>query len=373
MKTAKSRLAAAVAVVALATTSRAADVKLAEWLESVKVGGDMRLRFEDFQKFGAGQPDRTRQRFRLRLGMESALPHGFAVGLRFASGTGEQVSTNQSFDNLSAQKAISIDRAFLAWAPCRGAKLTGGRMANPFWTAYTSDVVWDEDFNPEGYAENLRHKLGEVSLFLNALQMVADEESGTSPDQWMFGEQLGAELPLPMTSTLTVAVSHYKWTGETTGTFSQAVTNEGNRRTGATLSNEFGVGEVTAEVATRAGPWPLSIQGTYVKNFDSVLSPKDATGYQVGARLGKASSMGSWEAAYYYKRVETDATVADVADADFGDGGTNRKGHIVWLGYSPTSWMNLKAKYFITEVVNPALPPTSDSINRLQVDAAVRF
>lgn len=48
-------------------------------------------------------------------------------------------------------------------------------------------------------------------------------------------------------------------------------------------------------------------------------------GYQAGVIVGKASDPQSWEAAYFYKLVETDATVADLADSDFGNGGTNRK------------------------------------------------
>ena len=92
-----------------------------------------------------------------------------------------------------------------------------------------------------------------------------------------------------------------------------------------------------------------------------------------GDRGGKAANKGKWEVAYFNKQVRTDATVADVADSDFGDGGTNRKGHIVWIGYALTDFMNLSVKHFDTEVINVALAPGRDDINRTQVDLLVKF
>ena len=53
-----------------------------------------------------------------------------------------------------------------------------------------------------------------------------------------------------------------------------------------------------------------------------------------------------------YKYSETDDTLADLADSDFGNGGTNRKGHIMWAAYNFTKYLQAKTKYFITEVVN---------------------
>lgn len=74
-----------------------------------------------------------------------------------------------------------------------------------------------------------------------------------------------------------------------------------------------------------------------------------------------------------FKRVETDATVADVADSDFGDGGTNRQGHLGWVAYNPSEWLQVKGKYFTTKVINESLAPTVDNINRLQLDCSVKF
>jgi len=70
---------------------------------------------------------------------------------------------------------------------------------------------------------------------------------------------------------------------------------------------------------------------------------------------------------------ETDSTVADLADSDFGDGGTNRKGHILWAAYNPVCWVQIKAEYFYTEVISSTMPPGEDDINRFQFDLVVKF
>ena len=133
--------------------------------------------------------------------------------------------------------------------------------------------------------------------------------------------------------------------------------------------------------------YPIVPQGTFLKNTraKNTLTPRADTGYQTGARLGTAGKAKSWEIAYFYKWLETDATVADAADSDFGDGGTNRVGHIFWVGYAPKDWMSLRAKAFVTDTLDRSFPtvagvtsPTATTnldkaINRLQLDMVVKF
>jgi hypothetical protein len=378
------RLAALLALAGLcAAPVRAAELELSKAVQKVKISGDLRLRQENFFKKTKGQTDRGRQRFRLRLGTDLSFPRSVTAKIRLASGTGEQVSTNQSLDNLSSQKQLWIDRAYLEWKACDAASFTGGRMANPLWTVYSSDVVWDDDFNPEGFGEQFKFSLfGRGRFFVNALQMVADEDSGTNNDQSLFSGQAGVEIPLFSESRLKLAGAMHEWVNETTttrrnaGTLSQAAVQEGNRRyASGVLQNEFRVAELTAEYKSKLLGLPVALQGTYVRNVNPVdaISPKETSGYQAGAVLGKASAAKSWEAAYFHKSVETDATVADVADSDFGDGGTNRRGHIMWLAYNPEEWIQFKTKYFITQVAETKLSPGADDINRLQVDLSVKF
>lgn len=361
----------------------AADFKVSEALKTLTFGGDVRLRQEYFDKTTRGAVDRSRQRFRLRLATEAELPENVKVKLRFASGTGEQTSTNQSLDNASSQKAFWIDRAYLEWKPAAWVRLQGGRQANPLWTTYTSDVVWDDDLNPEGFGQSLEALLpGNLRLFANALQMVGDEDETSTADQWLLSNQVGADLFLGETRWKS-ALAYHHFENSRINSLSQVAVSEGNRRITAgpsagALANNFGVTEFTTELMVPVRDTTLTPGGTYVKNFAARHQQRAGhrlgdTGYQVGARLGKASAAKTWEAAYYYKWVEVDATLADFADADFGDGGVNRQGHIGWVAYNPREWLQVKFKSFITRVINDSEPPTRDHVNRYQLDLSVKF
>ena len=79
-----------------------------KWVDELKFSGDYRLRYEYFNRPVASETDRKRLRFRLRLNTDFKLPANLMARLTFASGTGEQVSTNQSFTGLGGQKSICL-------------------------------------------------------------------------------------------------------------------------------------------------------------------------------------------------------------------------------------------------------------------------
>src|SRR3954471_17802722 len=101
------------------------------WVDTIKFNGDLRIRHEDFFNKGVNAVDRHRERFRMRFGVTGTI-QDFTAGMRFASGTGEQVSTNQTFGNSWTQKGLFIDQAYIQWKAHEYIRVTGGRMPNPF-------------------------------------------------------------------------------------------------------------------------------------------------------------------------------------------------------------------------------------------------
>lgn len=388
-------------VMGLSTVAKADEAPklvLSDFIKGATMKGDIRLRYEnryrpDRHNLTSTSSDRIRniQRFRLRLAIDFQLPQNFEVKTRIASGKGEQVSTNQSLDNLGSQKPVWIDMAYLTWKPIDPLMLAAGRMNNPFWLPYSGDIVWDGDYTPEGAYEKFQFFAPFNSkVFINALQMVVDEDSTGMQDQAMFGQQIGTELMVLEESKLTVATALYEWVNEKNSSFGGAdgavpapTAQPGNRLTGGALANEFSVHELSGEFATTI-LLPVRFQGTYIKNRDSQLVPEADEGFQYGLIVGKAGDAKTWEAAYFYKRVEADATVADIADSDFGvAGGTNRKGHIFWISYSPLKFLQLTAKQFITKHIESVAALTDGSAvpaagaghdgNRTQFDVLVKF
>ena len=211
-------------------------------------------------------------------------------------------------------------------------RVSGGRIVNPLWRVYSSDLVWDEDSN-------------------------------SGKNQWVFSQQLGIEKTLPLNSRLRLAGAYHKWSDENRSDFGQLTIQDGNRRSNATgrLVSQFRVGEVTAQLTSWIGSIPLNFQGTAIRNFgvknnELIQGPVGRDGYQAGLIVGAAKAKGQWEAAYFKKYSQIDSTVADVADSDFGDGGTNRVGHIAWIGYAPRDWMLLKVKGFVTDTLDRSFP-----------------
>ncbi|MEK6542810.1 MAG: putative porin [Elusimicrobiota bacterium] len=357
-------------------------IKIGEFVQTLKFGGDFRLRDEDLRRIGPGVNRRHRERFRLRLSADIMMPYDLQTSLRFASGTGEQTSTNQSFDNLSSQKSIWIDLAYLRWAPYvsddGGFYLSGGRMPNPLWRMYSSDLIWDDDVNPEGFAEGVEWLLpvAAVNVFVNAMQAVADEDAADPRGQWVFSQQAGVETRLPWQSRIRFAGAYHKWSAIERDSLSQTAVNQGNRRIAGVLANRFGVAEVTSEFSCWLGGLPLALQTTLARNLrakDGLAGPRADNGYQYGTILGRAKARGSWELAWFLKYAQTDVSVADVADSDFGDGGTNRRGHIAWAAYNPEEWLQAKVKYFATRVIDEDLAPGPGSVLRVQADVSVKF
>jgi hypothetical protein len=231
--------------------------------------------------------------------------------------------------------------------------------------------------------------MGGSDLFLNVAQIVLDEEGSGNPstDQWLFGQQVGVKVAPIKDLQTTVAVAYYNAVNAQNNGLGQGVCNEGNSRQssgtlcpGSTtrytdLVNDYNVVDVTAHVATKVASLPVAVMGDYIQNTADTVDASGAntkdSGYQAGLILGKASDAKTWETAYFFKRVGTDATLADVADSDFGNGGTGRVGHIMWAAYNPTKALQVKVKYFLTEIEDAAA--SANDVNRLQADLSVKF
>ena len=342
----------------------------APWVDTLTVSSDLRLRHESFLK--NPEPDRHRQRFRLRLGSEWGIGD-FSIGLRLASGTGETTSTNQSFDSLFSQKAFWIDRVYLRWEAAPWLSATFGKMPNPFFTTALGDGVWDSDINPEGFAEQITWAISERStLFFRLGQFVLDEDSSDNNDPWLLAQQIGGTIKPDARTAFTLAVGYLDFVNATAGNLGGTVQEGNTRDATGTLVYPFRVLHVVAETSTQAGSLPVVISADYIKNLSDPETGK-GTGFDVGLRLGKAKSPNSWEVSYLYKRLEDDATAADLADSDFGDGGTNRKGHILSGAWQVTSWGQAKATVYLTQVEDETRPPGRDDIHRVQLDWIMKF
>jgi hypothetical protein len=387
---------------------------IASFIDKITLYGDLRLREETMWYAGNDnngskkEADVNRQRFRLRIGTD--IQEGKTiVHIRLASGVGQQVSTNQTMGNLSSGKQIWIDKAYVELKQVPDLNVLGGRMTNPFFINWlTGEMVFDDDYNPEGFAQQYSLKLGDNGkVFANLGQIILDGGGASNAGQWFLGEQIGTEMKMDPV-TFNAAVLYYSLANANKSDFGYgtSIFQDGNTRANlATCSNTSVVGppakgpancrlvnsynvvDLTAAVMFNAGlPITVSVDG--VKNLRDTVqqtSPSSIknqdTAMGVGFKVGNASAAKTYELAYTYRSIESDATLADINDSDFGpNGGTNRKGHTVWVAYNPTNSTQVKLKYFNTKMIKQDLKTTSvpgsdpnPTFNRVQLDFSVKF
>src|SRR5262249_27029646 len=170
-----------------AVTSSAAKIQIGDWVQEMRIGGDLRIRNQWDQRIPMvltnpllGPQDRViprdRWRFRLRLTAAFKLKGSFFGGVMLAT------SDNRSADTKNATitggydlYSIYIARAFMGWAPTPGLTFIAGKQANPF---YTTDLIYDPDVDPIGLVERV-----DFDKFFNLTfgEPVAEGKEGKAP------------------------------------------------------------------------------------------------------------------------------------------------------------------------------------------------
>ena len=150
--------------------------KLSAPITELELYGDTRLRYEyRGGRTAPNQPvappapgvagrddwlERDRLRYRLRVGLRGTLADDWFFGLRLETSTSNR-STNVTFGGDSNNGPFSknddgifVGQAYFGYTGFPDFKLTGGRMPQPL---ITTSMVWDDDINPEGLAEQWKH------------------------------------------------------------------------------------------------------------------------------------------------------------------------------------------------------------------------
>jgi hypothetical protein len=384
-----------------------------DWVTALKINGDFRGRFEGFYADNPAFGDRARWRYRLRLGITANLRDNLEVGMRLASGDGDPISTNQTLQDNGSKKPVGIDLAYLKWSALNSPSLAGalsvGKIENPF---VFSDLVFDGDYTPEGAGQQLSYTLTDKqSLKLNAGQFVLDELGSSGRDPYLWGGQVRLESIWTPKIASSLGASILAITSEDSLTSASVPDiNRGTLRKtsvasdGKTVSLTSPVNGYSTLVADagvtynldsapfNTGVFPIRVFGDYLHNF---RADEASDGYQVGVQFGKAGKRKTWEVSYRWKVLEGDAWWEELTDSDFGAyyqngltappppaarsansgyfAGTNVRGHVVKAGYSPFDSLQFNVTWFRTELIEEQKLDSDSMMNRLQVDAVLKF
>jgi hypothetical protein len=269
------------------SSTAASKIILSPSIKSITFYGDLRLRYElrdgtepsgatgsggAIAKTGDSQTD-NRWRYRLRFGVKGDLYDNFFYGIRIATNPNYDRSGNVTFGHSDAagpfgkdQSLIAIDQVYLGWHATSDITLTGGQMPQPF---YTTNLVWDDNLNPAGAAEQYDHTFGNVEVFATAGQFVYQAAAGNGftnglgtgltgfANTFMFGEQVGFKYKFDDSTFFKAGASIFTYSGtegnsitSVSGLYSDTPLNLSN----ASLSTTSGAAANTSTAAENNSP-----------------------------------------------------------------------------------------------------------------------
>jgi hypothetical protein len=335
------------------STTAASKIVLSSAIKTITFYGDLRLRYElrdgtvhagDLSGAGAGasavfahndSQDRSRWRYRLRFGVKGDLYDQFSYGIRLATNPNYDRSGNVTFgDSDSAgpfgkdKSLLSVDQVFLSWKPTDYLTLTGGKAPNPL---YTTNMIWDDNLNPEGASESFDKKIGDAEIFATAGQFIYGDsaDNGTFPgavpagsgnfnDVFMFAEQVGFKYSFDENTFFKGAGTIYTYSGAVNGAATTVAglysgspivlnANGGNSPTlfngpfvgagsafGTNVSgiNDLAVIETPLEFDFKLGKVPMRVFGDFAYNFEADARADAARGAINALRATNTSNTG---------------------------------------------------------------------------------
>ena len=224
-------------------TTAASKITLASSIKSITFYGDLRLRYEmrdgttpagytgngGAHLTAGDSEDRNAFRYRLRFGIKGTLYDNFFFGIRAATNPYYNRSGNVTFGAADgagpfgkAQNFLSLDQVYLGWHATEDLTLTGGQMPNPL---YTSNMIWSDDLNPAGAAEQYDHHFADnLEMFATAAQFVYEAAAGNGitnglgsdssfNNTFLFAEQVGFKYNFNKDTFFKAGATIYTYSG----------------------------------------------------------------------------------------------------------------------------------------------------------------
>ena len=348
--------------------------KLLETLQRVSWFGDMRLRYEIVDRASDnsttndadGHLDTDRAKIRFRFGAKAHVYEDLDFVFRLSTG-GDTASTsgNTTLDGTFGNEAISLNLAYGSWELLSGLTVQGGKVKNPFMK---SEVVWDNDVNPEGLSEIYQKKSGDTTLQFVAGQYIVEETDRKnnidSDDVVLLAWQ--AQLhQKTKAGKFKFAVAWYDYhhlTDQGSAITKQLGSGDGQRNSQVTGTD---VNTTNMQTLDFMADWSSPIGSKHGNLFYEYAVNTDAdapagnntiaqnldTAWQLGFKFGDRSvkKAGQWQIKILYRVVQQDAVFYALTDSSFHQGGTNAKGIELGVNYATRKGMQLGYTFFNTK------------------------
>ncbi len=353
---------AASAFGALIFASAAACAEEESWLEQLDFKGDFRLRYEYIDE--QAEDERERMRFRGRFSFSTDVSSNVKFVMRLATGRGNPVSTNQSFEDGFSLSDIRLNLAFVDWKIADDLNVYVGKMNNPLFKAGAAPLVWDSDFTPEGLALTYNSSL----LFGTIGGFVIEKRSGAD-DSLLYALQAGFKFPLGANNQLTIGAGYFAFTNTIGNKPFYKDRPKGNTvDADGNYVYEYKDAEVFAQFDSKIADWPFQLFAHYARN--NAVATQDSA-FAFGVKLGSARKKGQMQFAWVYLDTGADAVIGTFTDSDFGAGSTDSLGHMLVAKYGISDKTFLGGTFFINKV--DRFQGIEHDYNRLQIDLEFKF
>jgi hypothetical protein len=317
-----------------------AKAQVSTWTESVKFGGDLRLRYEMIRE--EGSDDRDRARFRGRANVSADVTPTVRVVFGLATGGDDPVSTNQTFGDGFTTKDIGVDLAFVEWQFRENLSLTAGKMPKPWFRAGGTTLIWDADLNPEGLVFQYAGK-----KFFGSTGTFVVQERSDDPESRLNTAQAGINWVFSDVASLSVAASYFDFTN----VIGRAPFYGGDPQGNAVDADnnyvfDYDETEIGAQYKTRVGNWPLTVFGDYLLN--AAVNREDRA-YSFGVIVGESKKPRTMQFSYAWHETGADALNATYNDSDLADGQADARGHYFRARYALSDNIHFSGSFIFSE------------------------
>jgi hypothetical protein len=331
-------------------------------LGNFNFSGDIRIRYEPFIQEGA--VTRQRERFRARFNLTGKITDEFSGGISLATGTlDDPISTNQTLTGFLNRKSFGVDKAYITYKPsyAKFLKLEAGKFAFPW---YRTPLTFDNDVNPEGFAETLSFDLKSQSLqniTVVGFQLPVNEIS-SGHDSFILGGQIqtyfrinprirlslyGTGMNFNRADPIAIAVAN--------GTLKPSLPNSNTYRTASSgtvvgYATKFAYLDTIMKLDLDTNPrFPTTIIFNFVNN---VRGSRERSAYWAEATVGRTKEAGDMQFGYAFIRVEKDAVIGAWNESDMRSN-TNVRNHRLNFDYLFKGNVTAKFTAWIGQLPNP--------------------
>lgn len=387
-----------------AANTSAGKLDMSASLTKFKIAGDIRVRYqydnEQANPAGtANNMDRSRYRYRFRLGTIASLGPKWSAGLRLESNTGA-TSTNNDFasgtDNFSkATDAVQVGQVFIQYNDTNfigsdALDVRVGKFGHKFFNPGVNGFWIDSDINFEGAAQeivynNLIADSWGLSLRAGEFMLNSNSTAGAVANDPSFLFIFQAELANKQWKVAPAFVTFAAPSAHDAGLNPAGLAND------TAVYTDLATFLVPVEYTTALGGTPFSVYATYGVNLEgdarasrlaqtSNVDESNVLG-NVGIRYGATKLAKEYQLTAEYRYVGNGSYSSLLLDSDFNGGYLNGEGVILSGSYNITDSINTTITYFNSFNIE-ANRPAGGSTNRgngfgqaqvLQIDLSAKF